>query len=119
MKLAVFETGADVAQAFGSLCSAIECHCTPLPLDTANVGDYREVEIVSVGEESRLTFPVLVQLPNAAIIIVRSSRNPIDLDFCAKAGIAVVELPACSDASATHHVDAVLTAVHQLREAHD
>ncbi|MCW3837296.1 hypothetical protein ACFQ1E_14035 [Sphingomonas canadensis] len=117
MKLAVFETGADMAQAFGNLCPALECRCTAQPLDTGNVGDYRDAEIVSVGESSRLTFPVLVQLPNAALIIVRSSGNPMDLAFCARAGIAVVELAADSDAMAAHHVDAVLSAVRQLRGA--
>jgi len=118
MKLAVFETSADVTQAFGDLCPALECRCTAHPLDTGNVGDYRDAEIVSVGEGSRLTFPVLVQLPKAALIIVRSSGNPMDRTFCAKAGITVVELATDSDATAAHHVDAVLTAVRQFREAH-
>ncbi len=117
MKLAVFETGVDVAQAIGSLCPALECRCTPQPLDIGNVADYRDIEIVSVGEGSRLTFPVLVQLPNAAIIIARSPDHPIDLRFCARAGIAVIELPARSDPTAAPHMDAVLMAVHKLLEA--
>ena len=117
MKLAVFETGADMAQAFGNLCPALECRCTAQPLDTGNVDDYRDAEIVSVGEGSHLTFPVLVQLPNAALIIVRSAGTPMDLAFCARAGIAVVELAADSDATAARHVEAVLKAVRQLQEA--
>lgn len=109
MKLVAFETEAWEAEACRPLQPEFEFTCTESALDEANVAAYHDAEIVTVFVHSRLTLPVLVQLPNLRLIATRSTGfDHIDLNYCAKAGIAVANVPGYGDVTVAEHVFALL-----------
>jgi len=109
MKLVAFETEAWEAEACRVLQPEFDFSCTVRPLDEASVAAYQDADLVTVFVHSRLTVPVLVQLPNLKLIVTRSTGyDHIDLDYCAKAGIAVANVPSYGDVTVAEHVFALL-----------
>ncbi len=109
MKLIAFETEAWEAEACRALQTEFEFSCTESALDETNVTAYNDAEIVTVFVHSRLTIPVLVQMPHLRLIVTRSTGyDHIDLNFCAKAGIAVANVPGYGDVTVAEHVFALL-----------
>ena len=112
MKLVAFETEAWEAEACRVLQPEFDFSCTVRPLDEASVAAYQDADLVTVFVHSRLTVPVLVQLPNLKLIVTRSTGyDHIDLDYCAKAGIAVANVPDYGDSTVAEHVFALLLAI--------
>lgn len=109
MKLVAFETEAWEAEACRALQPEIEFTCTEGALDETNVAAYHDAEIVTVFVHSRLTIPVLAQMPHLRLIATRSTGyDHIDLNFCDKAGIAVANVPGYGDVTVAEHVFALL-----------
>ena len=109
MKLIAFETEAWEAEACHTLPPEIEFTCTEGALDETNVAAYHDAEIITVFVHSRLTIPVLAQMPHLRLIATRSTGyDHIDLNFCAKAGIAVANVPGYGDVTVAEHVFALL-----------
>lgn len=109
MRLVAFETESWEAKACQVLKQEFELACTDRPLDDTSVDEFRDAEIVTVFVYSRLTVPVLVQLPSLKLIATRSTGfDHIDLDYCAKAGIAVANVPGYGDVTVAEHVFALL-----------
>lgn len=112
MKLALFEVEPWQVRQLEALLSGFEYRWTGEPLDTGNVTAYGNAEIITVGRRSRLTLPVLVQLPRLALIVTRGCGcGHVDLAFCAGARIAVAELPVRSNEDAADQASALLAAV--------
>lgn len=94
MKLVAFETEAWEAEACRVLQPDFEFTCTESTLNEGNVAAYSDAEIVTVFVHSRLTIPVLVQMPHLRLIVTRSTGyDHIDLNFCAKAGAQYSNTP--------------------------
>lgn len=109
MKLVAFETEEWEAEACRALQPEFDLSCTLEPLDESNVLTHRNADIVTVFVHSLLTAPVLAQLPNLRLIATRSTGyDHIDLDYCAKAGIAVANVPGYGDVTVAEHVFALL-----------
>lgn len=109
MKLVAFETEAWEAEACRVLQPEFDFSCTRRPLDETSVAAYQDADLVTIFVHSRLTVPVLVQLPNLKLIVTRSTGyDHIDLDYCAKAGIAVANVPSYGDVTVAEHVFALL-----------
>lgn len=101
MKLVAFETETWEAEACRVLRSEFDLTCTESALGEATVAAYRDAEIVTVFVRSRLTLPVLVQMPRLKLIVTRSTGyDHIDANFCAKAGIAVANVTGYGDVTA-------------------
>ena len=109
MRLVAFETESWEAKACQELHQEFVLACTDQPLNDTSVDEFRDAEIVTVFVYSRLTVPVLVQLPSLKLIATRSTGfDHIDLDYCAKAGIAVANVPGYGDVTVAEHVFALL-----------
>jgi D-lactate dehydrogenase len=109
MKLIAFETEAWEAEACRVLQPDFDLTCTKRTLDEASVVAYQDTEIATVFVHSRLPVPVLAQLPKLRLIATRSTGyDHIDLNYCAKAGIAVANVPDYGDVTVAEHVFALL-----------
>lgn len=109
MKLIAFETEQWEEQACQMLRDEFELACTGDSLNDASVSRYADAEIVTVFVNSRLTTSVLARMPHLRLIATRSTGyDHIDLDYCAKAGIAIANVPSYGDITVAEHVFALL-----------
>jgi D-lactate dehydrogenase len=109
MNLVVFEAEQWEAAAFGILRAEFDLNCTADSLAESNAAKFRDAEIITVFVNSNLTASVLVQLPNLKFIATRSTGfDHIDLDYCARSGIAVATVPDYGDVTVAEHVFALL-----------
>lgn len=109
MRLVAFETEAWEADACRVLRPEFDLTCTESPLNESSIALCRDAEIVTVFVDSRLTAPVLAQMPKLKLIATRSTGyDHIDLAHCAKAGIAVANVPGYGDVTVAEHVFALL-----------
>lgn len=81
-------------------------------LSKENVGLAKEAEIISVFIYSEITPEVVDSLPNLKCIITRSTGfDHIDIDYCAKKGIDVLNIPSYGVNSVSEHTFALILAI--------
>jgi D-lactate dehydrogenase len=112
MNIAMFETEEWERQA----CLRLEPHyrvsCVAEPLDRRNAADFSDAEVVSPFVNSRLDATVLSNFPGLKLIATRSTGyDHIDLDYCAKHGVTVSNVPGYGDSTVAEHVFTLLLAV--------
>ena len=109
MQIIVFEAEVWEAEACSQLGAAHKLVCTPEPLSTANAASYGSAEAITTFVNSRLDATVLAALPRLKLVATRSTGyDHIDLDFCARAGIAVANVPNYGDVTVAEHAFALL-----------
>jgi len=112
MNIAMFETEEWERQA----CMHLEPHhrvrYVAEPLDPRNAADFSDAEVASPFVNSRLDASVLSHFPRLKLIATRSTGyDHIDLQYCAKHGIVVSNVPDYGDSTVAEHVFALLLAV--------
>lgn len=111
MKVIVYETELWERDACQRLSSTQNLHCTGEPLNVESGALDPEAEIVSTFVRSVLDSAVLSRLPKLKLIGTRSAGyDHIDLEYCAKHGIAVSNVPDYGDSTVAEHVFALLLA---------
>ena len=109
MQIIVFEAEVWEAEACSKLRAAHKLVCTPETLSAANAASYGSAEVITTFVNSRLDATVLAALPRLKLIATRSTGyDHIDLEFCARAGIAVANVPNYGDVTVAEHAFALL-----------
>ncbi|HWM48251.1 MAG TPA: hydroxyacid dehydrogenase [Xanthobacteraceae bacterium] len=112
MHIAVFETEEWERKACLRLEPHHRVHCTSEPLAQRNAADFSDAEVLSPFVNSRLDGSVLSHFPALKFIATRSTGyDHIDLDYCAKHGVIVSNVPDYGDSTVAEHVFALLLAV--------
>ncbi len=109
MKIVIFEADEWEVRACSDLQPRHELTCTSDPLNETNASAYSDAEAISAFVESQLSAAVLSKFPRLKLIATRSTGyDHIDLQYCAKAGIAVANVPSYGDVTVAEHVFALL-----------
>lgn len=112
MRIAIFETEEWERAACRRLRPAHELSCTAKPLTASDAAQYSDAEIVSTFIASDLSRDVLGRLPHLRLIATRSTGfDHVDLEYCAKAGVVVCNVPDYGDPTVAEHAFALLMAV--------
>lgn len=112
MEIVVFETEAWEMEACAALRAKHNLTCTAEPLGETNAARYVGAEAISTFVDSRLSASILSALPRLKLIATRSTGfDHIDLDYCSRAGIIVVNVPSYGDVTVAEHVFALLLAL--------
>lgn len=112
MNIAVFETEEWERQAFMRLEPRHRVRCVAEALDQRNAADFSDAEVASPFVNSRLDALALSQFPRLKLIATRSTGyDHIDLNYCARHGITVSNVPDYGDSTVAEHVFALLLGV--------
>lgn len=81
-------------------------------IQNANLGKYKDSEIISVFVNSRLSAKTLSKLPKLKLIATRSTGyDHIDMNYCQKKGIKVANVPNYGKHTVAEHAFALLLAL--------
>lgn len=112
MDIVVFEAEEWEADACARLGGRHRVRCTADPLDKKTAAGHADAQVVTTFVNSRLDAATLSLLPKLAMIATRSTGyDHIDLDFCAKHGIVVSNVPSYGDVTVAEHVFTLLLAL--------
>jgi D-lactate dehydrogenase len=112
MRTVVFEAEPWEEGLFSGTCDGHEIQMTPNPLSSPVSQEHARAEIISTFIYSDLSAHVLRDLPELKLIATRSTGyDHIDLDYCAKYGVTVSNVPTYGDNTVAEHVFALLLAV--------
>lgn len=119
MKIAIFEAEPREAQAFETLKDAHDLKLVEAALVKETADRHSDAEIISTFIYSELDETVLESLPALKLIATRSTGyDHIDIDFCARRGIVVANVPRYGEQTVAEHVFALLLTIsHRLPEA--
>ncbi len=119
MKVVVFEAEPRERSAFARLPKACRTTFVGEPLGPTSAAGHADAEIVSSFIYSDLSGPVLERLPRLKLIATRSTGvDHIDLEACARRGVAVANVPTYGENTVAEHVFALLLSIsHRLPEA--
>lgn len=109
MKIFAFETEEWEHRACLALQPEHDVGCRHEPLNEETASSYADAEVVSTFVNSRLDADVLALLPSLRLIATRSTGyDHIDLEYCARHGISVCNVPDYGDATVAEHAFALL-----------
>lgn len=112
MRIVVFEAEPWEEGIFRGSCGGHEIEVTAVPLSASNAGEYQRAEAISTFIDSALGADTLSRLPKLELIATRSTGyDHIDLDYCARRGITVSNVPTYGDSTVAEHVFALLLAL--------
>ena len=119
MKIVCFEIEDWESEVLQATCRDLSCIMVKEPLSESNLSNYTDAEIVSCFIYSSLQRPVLEKMKNLKLIATRSTGvDHIDLDYCNKNGITVVNVPTYGEHTVAEHVFALLLALsHHIPKA--
>ena len=81
-------------------------------LSQENINQTKDAEVLSIFIYSEITPEIIDRLPNLKCIITRSTGfDHIDIDYCAKKGIDVLNIPAYGVNSVSEHTFALILAI--------
>lgn len=127
MNIVVFEAEEWEAGACSTLEAGHKLRCTADPLNESSADTFADADIVTTFINSRLDSSVLSKFERLKMIATRSTGyDHIDLVHCARAGIAVANVPSYGDVTVAEHVFALLlglvrhlvATVEQMRSGH-
>jgi D-lactate dehydrogenase len=112
MDIVMFESEEWERHAFARLNPHHRVRCVAEALDQRNAADFSDAEVASPFVNSRLDATVLSHFPSLKLIATRSTGyDHIDLNYCAKHGITVSNVPDYGDSTVAEHVFALLLGV--------
>jgi D-lactate dehydrogenase len=112
MRIVVFEAEPWEEGIFSGSCGGHEIEFTSAPLSASNAGEHDRAEAISTFIDSALDAETLRKLPKLELIATRSTGyDHIDLDYCARRGITVSNVPTYGDSTVAEHVFALLLAL--------
>ena len=119
MKIVFFEAEKWECDILQQACCNHEVVFTDEELGTANVGLYRDADIISPFVHSVLDHSVLDCFEHLKFIATRSTGyDHIDLEYCTRNAIPVSNVPVYGDQTVAEHVFALLLAIsHKIPEA--
>ena len=119
MKIVFFEAEKWECDILQQACCNHEVVFTDEELGTANVGLYRDADIISPFVHSVLDHSVLDCFEHLKFIATRSTGyDHIDLEYCTRNAIPVSNVPVYGDQAVAEHVFALLLAIsHKIPEA--
>lgn len=121
MKIIVFEVEDWEREQFAHFNHDHEVTLLSEPLNSKNVAEHADAEIVSTFIYSKLNQEVIEQLGNLKLIATRSTGfDHIPVDFCREQGIEVCNVPTYGSETVAEHVfGLLLTISHKLEQAID
>jgi len=121
MKIKIFEFETQEKECFQEFAERGDVECLSEALSARNAERHTDADIISPFIYSDLGSEVLEKMPDLKLIATRSTGyDHIDLEFCRKKGIKVVNVPSYGDNTVAEHVFALLLAIsHRLIQAVD
>ena len=119
MRIGFFEVEPWECTCFEPLRAAHDVVFEAEALDAARAAAHPDLEVASPFVHSRIDAAVLEALPRLRLIATRSTGyDHIDLDACARRGVAVANVPSYGEATVAEHVFALLLGLsHNLVDA--
>ena len=112
MKIAIFDLQPHEKKMFNELAPEHRLYYFLDSIQETKLSDCREVEVLSVFVNSKITAEIIKQFPKLKLIVARSTGyDNIDLKTCKKKKIIVCNVPSYGENTVAEHAFALLLSV--------